>query len=169
MVNPYEELLDLNTPRWNPTFKQVPSAFHCSIRINEFHPDLPKVNETYNTLIRAYKYARTQGLAYPSNDFILWIHQDIFFAHEWSGSFRNVNVRVGRHLPPEHQHVPTYMKRLEEIAKEDFDNFRMIDWYNAFETIHPFQDGNGRTGAVVIAIFNKLFHPEEKEWLAPNQ
>ena len=42
------------------------------------------------------------------------------------------------------------------------------DWYHDFETIHPFQDGNGRVGGVTVAVLARKFRPE-KGWLAPGQ
>ena len=42
------------------------------------------------------------------------------------------------------------------------------DWYWDMETIHPFLDGNGRVGGVIVAGFAHARHPE-KGWLAPNQ
>jgi fido (protein-threonine AMPylation protein) len=32
------------------------------------------------------------------------------------------------------------------------DNY--LAWYQQFETIHPFIDGNGRVGGVVIAVLS---------------
>ena len=44
----------------------------------------------------------------------------------------------------------------------------LLDWYSDFETIHPFQDGNGRVGGVVVAVYSNLWSTEGK-YLAPCQ
>jgi Fic family protein len=88
-------------------------------------------------------------------------HEDILKLHkviagggvmdqETEGRYRTIAVRVGRHMPPPAVEVPGLMSDL-------------LDWWNKeapklspvlssailhyrFEEIHPFADGNGRTG-----------------------
>ena len=87
-------------------------------------------------------------------------HQHLFKLHQLladkvmdqgqAGSYRTMNVRVGNYAPPPHEDVSPLM-------------FELLEWWNAdsqklspvlsssilhyrFEDIHPFSDGNGRTG-----------------------
>ena len=75
---------------------------------------------------------------------IITLHQPLRPDHR--GYYRNVNVRVGNRLCPEWNMIPHLMA-----------NF-IIDWrknnplenHITFEKIHPFVDGNGRTGRMLM-------------------
>lgn len=61
----------------------------------------------------------------------------------------DVNVRVGRHVPPGYQLVPALM----ENWCLDMKKWRRLDpkaMHIRFEDIHPFVDGNGRTGRMLM-------------------
>lgn len=60
-------------------------------------------------------------------------------------------------IPPEPQLVPEYMSNLEKYINEPEDNLneliRIAIIHAQFETIHPFLDGNGRIGRILIPLY----------------
>lgn len=81
------------------------------------------------------------------------------------GQYRKVNVRVGSHKPPEPYLVPIEM---ENLVSEYSTNYEISDiakiiseFHLRFETIHPFIDGNGRTGRLLLnfMLMKKGFIP----------
>lgn len=80
------------------------------------------------------------------------------------GSYRLKNVYIGnrergfaaaRFIPPPLEHVPGLMDGLFAFASEERAFGPMIDAalvHYQFETIHPFEDGNGRLGRLLIPL-----------------
>ena len=148
---------------WYPTFEWVKASIECADKINSYHEDYPKRVEKTDFML---------GLV-PSADHIihnaslLTIHEVIFSDKPFAGKWRNVDVVIGQHHPPRKLRVADLMNELESFytitSIED-----LVEWYKDFETIHPFQDGNGRVGGVIVAIHAHALHPE-RGWIAPNQ
>ena len=67
-----------------------------------------------------------------------------------AGRYRVIAVRVGRHLPPPAQQVSGFMAELLEWWNADSSKWPPVITsailHHRFEDIHPFADGNGRTG-----------------------
>ena len=71
------------------------------------------------------------------------------------GEFRKVPVFVGKLVPPPSQLVPDLFAQLEKFINEDNSLLPLIRVGLAhvqFETIHPFLDGNGRIGRLLIVL-----------------
>ena len=67
------------------------------------------------------------------------------------GQYRNLGVKVGRWIPPHHSEVTRRMQRfLTWMYAEPEPLMRAIWGHRYFETIHPFADGNGRTGRLLV-------------------
>lgn len=71
------------------------------------------------------------------------------------GHFRKQSVRVGQLIPPPAPQVPELMAQLEHYINNDQTQSALIKAGLAhvqFETIHPFLDGNGRIGRLLIML-----------------
>jgi len=87
-------------------------------------------------------------------------HEDLFELHRilagevmdqgTAGSYRMIAVRVGNHFPPAASDVSGLMFELLEWWNQDADKLSPVlssaILHYRFEDVHPFADGNGRTG-----------------------
>lgn len=72
----------------------------------------------------------------------------------WIGA-RGTGVDEARYVPPDALHIPELMGKLEAFIK-DANVHPLIACgviHHRFEAIHPFEDGNGRTGRVVVTLY----------------
>ncbi len=78
--------------------------------------------------------------------------------HKDPGNFRSGQVQVGDYIPPGAQNVIEHMSDLEKyFHTEEKDVLVQLAIVHAqFEIIHPFWDGNGRTGRILMPLF--LYH-----------
>lgn len=70
------------------------------------------------------------------------------------GEYRKQSVAVGRHIPPAAPYIPDLMKDLERFINGDASAALLKAGiaHVQFETIHPFLDGNGRIGRLLIVL-----------------
>lgn len=72
----------------------------------------------------------------------------------WIGA-RGTGVDEARYVPPDALHIPELMEKLEAFI-EDTGVHPLIACgviHHRFEAIHPFEDGNGRTGRLVVTLY----------------
>lgn len=90
-----------------------------------------------------------------TKDLILRWHKDIFSdtKPDISGKFRDYFVRIGSYLAPDWQEVEELIQELIEFAQKD-DTMNPVEFaarvHYRFEKIHPFGDGNGRIGRLLM-------------------
>ena len=70
-----------------------------------------------------------------------------------ANGFRSCGVRVGPHSCPGPDEV---LPRLNKILSH-MDEMSPLEFYREFELVHPFLDGNGRTGKVLLNWLNRSF------------
>lgn len=88
------------------------------------------------------------------------------------GRFRDCQVQIGsraRFVPPPHSDVEGLLDRLEGYIHSDDEKFDLLVRcylvHYQFEAIHPFKDGNGRVGRVLLALMTSQWHGHSRPWL----
>lgn len=77
---------------------------------------------------------------------------------EWAGRYRNGPVMIGGtpHRPPDALQVPILMQQLLEWGKKQQRKLHPVEFaaifHHKFVHIHPFFDGNGRTGRLLMNL-----------------
>jgi Fic family protein len=96
---------------------------------------------------KAWKFALSRKkIAEPM---ILEVHR--LLMGPGAGEWRKVGVRVGSHLAPEASRVPLLIKEwVREASVKPLDFMAVRDHHVWFERIHPFEDGNGRVGRILM-------------------
>jgi Fic family protein len=132
---------------------------------------IPKYDDTIE--VSNYKKAMMMAIDGLKNrkldlNFIKTLHQILLEntrGHNTRGKFREKQVWIGAkgakieeatYIPPEPFLVQEYMENLEDyILSEDYEDplVKIAIIHYQFEAIHPFEDGNGRIGRLLIPLY----------------
>jgi Fic family protein len=102
---------------------------------------------------------KKENLPNLSIEMILFLQNILLTAirDDWAGRFRKETeyVKVGKHLAPRPEDVPQLMQNLlleynDQTLITKHPISRIAKFHLDFETIHPFCDGNGRVGRVLV-------------------
>jgi Fic family protein len=121
--------------------------------------------EVYN-----YAHALLSGFENMKKNYLLTLHQIIdiqSILEETRAGFRKLpgtelkNERTGKtvYTPPQnHDEIVHYMRNLEQFINDetlsDLDPLvKLAIIHHQFESIHPFYDGNGRTGRIINVLY----------------
>ena len=132
---------------------------------------IPKYDDTIE--VSNYKKAMMMAIDGLKNrkldlSFIKTLHQILLEnarGHNTRGKFREKQVWIGTkgakieeatYIPPEPFLVQEYMENLEDyILSENYEHplVKIAVIHYQFEAIHPFEDGNGRIGRLLIPLY----------------
>ena len=131
------------------------------------HMDLREVNEAQN-LARAVDYIRTHHAESMSLDLFRLLHKMLLtnIDDAIAGRFRSTGeyVRVGTHIAPAPERIESLLTDLLVRYASDLGAHpveRLARAHLEFEHIHPFVDGNGRIGRVILnyLLYQQGFPP----------
>ena len=134
--------------------------------INKPHEDYP---DRIPATIKAIHDLQDGTDRIRGNQVYQHIQASIFPDHgDEAGKWRTSNVSVGTHVAPKWEMVPDLMDELlQRYISIPLTIGVLQHWYADFETIHPFRDGNGRVGGVILAYFSNTILGDG--YIAPGQ
>ena len=90
-------------------------------------------------------------------------------AQVWIGESESINnIHRARFVPPPPEHVQPCIDELEKYLAERTEDdglVRLALAHYQFETIHPFNDGNGRAGRLLIVLQSIQEKLQDRQWL----
>ncbi|HBL40727.1 MAG TPA: Fic family protein [Ruminococcaceae bacterium] len=141
---------------------------------NDKDKNLNEVRNYYSATDIGYKYLSKRDF---SDEFFFDIHKSLMSGNvrkpKTIGHYRTEQNYIGRNdsshaitfVPPVPEEVPFLMDNLIDYINEPKDNYRPLVRtaiiHAQFETIHPFMDGNGRVGRMLIPMY--LFSQKQIE------
>lgn len=133
---------------------------------NEKDKNIKEVSNYFEATLRGYDYLKHRDF---SDDFFFYMHRTLMSGNvrkpKLIGEYRIGQNFIGKNdpmhsitfIPPKPELVPDLMKNLIEYINNPKDKFRPLVRtaiiHAQFETIHPFMDGNGRVGRMLIPMY----------------
>lgn len=147
---------------FNPKFSKVTSIAECADLINRPHEDYPKRVQRTQELIEYY----TNGGGHQIMEFdAMQMHSFVMWDLPSRGKYRSSDVTVGKWSPPSPMKLKELILKHHIFPISSASDGYLVEWYKRFQSLHPFEDGNGRVGGIIVAILSW----NGKTLLAPHQ
>ena len=139
-------LAEVGTSKWQPEFIWVDSVEECADLINQPHEDYP--HGVMGTIDMIRHFAGSPMMRWSDAQNI----QKYVYESKNDGTYLNLGMRqctvkVGGWKPPE----SLFLADLIDFIFPAFRHHNLEGWYKIFQTIHPFEDLNGRVGGIILA------------------
>lgn len=102
-------------------------------------------------MLKAWDYAQEHSSRLPGVGDVLALGECVDPARNSAG-YRRVGVRVGYSVKMDWAMVPHAMEKL--VARLHENTIEPDEFFRQYEEIHPFRDGNGRTGQILFNWLN---------------
>lgn len=161
------ETLTLREARESSAIENIISTFHEVYQSNQFSeqfasPAAKEVHQYAQALKTGFQLVKEHGLL--TNNYILQIQASV---EQNNAGFRKLpgtkllNDRTGQvvYTPPQdYETIVSLMQNLESFINDDTlmdadPLVKMAIIHHQFESIHPFYDGNGRTGRIINILY----------------
>lgn len=141
----------------------IDEVYQSSLATQQFaSPQTKEIHLYAKTLKKGFELVKTHGLL--TNNHILQIQQEV---EQNNAGFRKLpgtkllNDQTGEVIytpPQDHETIVSLMQNLEEYINNDEVSdidplVKMAIIHHQFESIHPFYDGNGRTGRIINILY----------------
>lgn len=150
---------------WNASFIHCDTLLAVSDAINRPHEDYPALVDATSECILYLEGWLEEGRPITSN-LLLELHHYLFAGTQrehLGGRWRNHSVLVdGEFIPAPYLAIPDLMVHWCDWQKTEDMYFA----YKVFQCIHPFSDGNGRMGGIILAAKHNV---QQKSYVGPLQ
>ena len=156
-------VIDRLKPMTKSAVKEMKRAFGTNLRQEERDQILrteaihsAAIEDEYNPeRIEKHQHALAEFLAKPlTPKSLLEMHRRMMAGqrHASPGRYRSIEIIIGEYHPPMSELVPSLMDELFTFMGKTRNNqVARATWAHVqFENIHPFADGNGRTGRALL-------------------